>query len=154
MLFKETAFLRLFGLTKIPMILFTSPTVHKLDEEGCVIEIKLNHRTRNHLKSMYFGALAVGADCCGGMNAMMAIRKSRSKVSLIFKDFHAEYTKRADGNVVFTTRDGRAISEGVAKADATGERINIPVNIIATVPQKYGDEPVAKFVLTLSLKRK
>jgi hypothetical protein len=36
----------------------------------------------------------------------------------------------------------------------SGERENMPVHITATVPSKLGEEPIAKFVLTLSLKRK
>ncbi len=38
-------------------------------------------------------------------------------------------------------------------AEETGERQNLPVNIIATVPE-ISDEPIAKFVLTLSIKKK
>jgi hypothetical protein len=41
----------------------------------------------------------------------------------------------------------------VRKAEETGERQNLPVQIVAIVP-KISDEPVAKFVLTLSIKKK
>jgi hypothetical protein len=34
------------------------------------------------------------------------------------------------------------------------ERHNMPVEIIATCPKKLGDEVVARFTLTLSLKKK
>ena len=34
-----------------------------------------------------------------------------------------------------------------------GERVSLPVEVVATVPRKYGDEPVARFTLGLSLKR-
>ena len=42
----------------------------------------------------------------------------------------------------------------VARAIASGEREELPVRIVATVPEKLGSEPVAEFVLTLSLKRR
>ena len=35
-----------------------------------------------------------------------------------------------------------------------GERVTIPVEVLATVPKKYGEEPVARFTMGLSLKRK
>jgi len=54
------------------------------------IKIKLNRRTKNHLNSMYFGVLAVGADVTGGFLAMNYIQASKSKINLIFKDFHAD----------------------------------------------------------------
>lgn len=154
MLLKETALLRMLGAAKIPMIFYCSPRVIELNEEGCAVRIPLGYRTRNHLGSMYFGALCTGADCAGGLNAFLLIRERYRKVSLVFKDFKAEFHKRADGDVVFRCQDGRAIAEAMAKADATGERVTIPVSITATVPDKYGSEPVASFTLGLSLKRR
>ena len=55
------------------------------------IKIKLNRRTKNHLNSMYFGVLSVGADVTGGFLAMKLIHTSKSKIALIFKDFHANF---------------------------------------------------------------
>ena len=51
------------------------------------IKIPLKRRTKNHLYSMYFGALSVGADITGGFLAMMCIQKTNKRVALIFKDF-------------------------------------------------------------------
>ena len=68
MLLKETAMVRLIGL-KVPMLLFVGPTVRSLDDDGCAIEIPLGLRTKNHLGSMYFGALCAGADLAAGLNA-------------------------------------------------------------------------------------
>jgi acyl-coenzyme A thioesterase PaaI-like protein len=151
---RETFLLRTFGLLKIPVLFFISPSVVEMTDERCVVKVPLNRRTRNHLKSMYFGVLAAGADCAGGLVAMRMIQEEGNRVSLIFKDFHAEFLKRAEGDVLFTCEDGLAVKELVRKATETGERENMPVHIVATVPSKLGDEPVAKFTLTLSLKRK
>ncbi|MFN7132067.1 MAG: DUF4442 domain-containing protein [Myxococcales bacterium] len=154
MMLKETALLRMLGAAKIPLIFFCSPKVIELDSEGCAVKIPLGYRTRNHLGSMYFGVLCTGADCAGGLNAFLLIREKYKRVSLVFKDFKAEFLKRADGDVVFRCRDGRAIAAALEQAQTSGERVTIPVTITATVPDKYGDEPVAQFTLGLSLKRK
>jgi len=74
-------------------------------------------------------------------------------VKLSFKDLKADFLKRADGNVVFRSRDGARIRRAVEQAAATGERVTVPVEVVATVPRKYGDEPVARFTLGLSMKR-
>lgn len=150
---RNTLYLRAFGLTKVPMILFCSPSVVELTDSRCVVRIPLGVRTRNHLKSLYFGALAVGADCAGGLMAMRQIRMEKAKVSLLFKDFKAEFLKRPEGDTIFTCEDGQAIRSLVRRAIDSGERQNLPVHVIATVPSKLGDEPVARFELTLSLKR-
>jgi acyl-coenzyme A thioesterase PaaI-like protein len=152
---RETFLLRAFGFLKIPMLFFLSPSVLELDEEKCVVRIPLTRRSMNHLRSMYFASLAAGADCAGGLIAMRMIEtEGKGKVSLIFKDFHANFLKRAEGDVHFTCTQGKEIRALVQSALDTGERQNLPVKIIATVPSKLGDEPVADFILTLSLKKK
>lgn len=152
---KETVMLRSFGLLKIPMLFFISPSVVELSDEKCIVKVPLSRRTMNHLRSMYFGALAAGADCAGGLIAMRLIQtEGEGKVSLIFKDFHAEFLKRAEGDVFFTCTQGEEVQALVRKAIETGERENLAVRVTATVPSKFGDEPVAQFTLTLSLKKK
>ncbi|MFA6235696.1 MAG: PaaI family thioesterase [Bacteriovorax sp.] len=147
----DTLFVRFFGLTKIPLIFFVGPTVIRLDDEQCIVMIPLTRRTKNHLKSMYFGVLATGADLAGGLAAMKEISDSKKKIDLSFKDFHAEFLKRAEGDVHFTCTQIPEIKKFVAEVISSGERMNFPVEIEASVPQ-IGPELVAKFTLTLSLK--
>jgi len=153
MLWKETMFTLGFGFWKIPLIFFCRPTVEELTDRRCVVRIPLSRRTKNHLGSMYFGALAIGADLAGGMAAMRYIEQQKAPVSLVFKDFKAEFLKRPEGDVHFICEDGEAISALVKKAMESGERENLSVRITAKVPTQ-SDEPVAVMDLTLSLKRK
>ena len=103
---------------------------------------------------MYFGALCAGADLAGALMAMRRIDASGARVSLIFKDVSAQFHKRAEGDVRFSCEDGAAIGDLVRRAVESGQREELPVSIVATVPDKLGDEPVASFVLTLSIKRR
>jgi len=151
---RETAILRLFGLAKIPMLYLASPRVVELTSQRAEVVIPLNRMTRNHLRSMYFGVLAIGADCAGGVIAMKLIEEAGEDVSLIFGEFNAKFLKRAEGDVHFICEDGPAVAEVVAKAIATGERESLPVRVVAKVPSKCGDEPVAEFTLLLSLKKR
>lgn len=150
---RETIALRLFGLSKIPMIFYTRPTVAEISAERIVVRIPLRRRTRNHLGSMYFGALSVGADCAAGALAIDLIRQRSERVSLIISDFSAEFLKRAEGDVEFCCSQGHEISNLVAQAAASDERVKMPVRVVATVPDQ-GNDPVATFKLTLSLKRR
>lgn len=153
MLLRETLFVRLFSL-RVPVLLFLGPRVERIDEERCEVSIPLRWRSRNHVGSMYFGALCAGADLAGGLAAARLIRERHPRVGLIFADVQGRFLKRADGDVRFTCADGRKVAAAVAEADATGERVTLPVEIVATVPANYGDEPVAHFTLGLSLKRR
>jgi acyl-coenzyme A thioesterase PaaI-like protein len=153
MLLKATALVRLLGL-RIPVLLFLGPRVDALDDAGCAVRIPLTYRAKNHLGSMYFGALCAGADLAAGLNAARLIYQRHRKVKLVFADVKAEFLKRADGDVVFRTTQGAEIRAAVEQADASGERVTLPVEVLATVPAKYGSEPVARFTMGLSLKRK
>jgi acyl-coenzyme A thioesterase PaaI-like protein len=59
-----------FGWLKVPMIAWVRPKVIELNDERSVIKIALTRRTKNHLNSLYFGALCVGADVTGGIHMM------------------------------------------------------------------------------------
>tara|TARA_B100002052_G_scaffold15167_1_gene12093 strand:- start:982 stop:1290 length:309 start_codon:yes stop_codon:yes gene_type:complete len=102
---------------------------------------------------MYFGALSVGADITGGFLAMICIQNSKRKVALIFKDFKADFLKRAEGDVHFRCNQGSDIIRLVEKTIDSGQRENMIVNIDAYVPS-ISDDIVANFELTLSLKEK
>jgi len=136
----------------IPMIAYSGLSIVSVDDEHCTVKIPLKSETKNHLQSMYFGALAVGADGAGGLIAMYQIMKNNHKISLVFKDFQANFLSRAEGDVYFTCRDGKKVSNMIAETLKTGQRVSEPVTIIATTPDTTGDKPVAEFVLTLSLK--
>lgn len=152
---KETLFIRFWGMAKVPLIALVGTSVVAIDEEKVVIRIPLNRLTRNHLKSMYFGTLAIGADCAGGYLAARKIFKEKLPLGFVFKDFKAEFLKRPEGAVYFTCEDGKKIDATIAKALASGERENATVLIKATVPSsETPDEAVALFHLTLSIKKK
>jgi acyl-coenzyme A thioesterase PaaI-like protein len=150
---RETLSLRLFGLTKIPLLFYVGVSVAEITPERMVVRIPLRRRTKNHLGSMYFGALCIGADCAPGAFAMYLIRQQPARISMVFKDFQAEFLKRAEGDVDFICAQGTEIAELVALASASNERVERQIDVIATVPS-ISDEPVARFKLTLSLKKR
>lgn len=150
---KATVGLRAFGLARIPMIAFLGPRVVHIGDERVEACIPLGYRSKNHLNSMYFGALAVGADCACGLLALHHIQKHKGrKISLVFKDFSAQFHKRPEDDVHFHCDMGAEVAKLVEQTVATGERCNLPLKVTATVPKKTGAEPIATFVLTLSLK--
>jgi hypothetical protein len=102
---------------------------------------------------MYFGALCTGADAAVALAALRVSRTAGSRIGVIFKDMQAEFLKRAEGDVHFTCDQGTEILALIRKAEASGERESLPVRVVATVPKLSGSEPVARFTLTLSVKR-
>jgi len=154
MLWKPNLILRFVGLTQIPMILFARPRVIELDASKCVVSIPFRRRTKNHLNSLYIGALVIGADLAGGLLVLEGMRSSQQKVSLVFKDIKADFLKRVDAQALFTCRDGAKVSALIEKVISSGERHHELINVDVTAPDKYGDEVLARFTMTLSLKVK
>ena len=74
------------------------------------LKSQLNKRTKNHLNSMYFGALSVGADITSGFLAMMHVKKTQQPIQLVFKDFKANFIKRAEARCSFLLPRRRCIS--------------------------------------------
>ena len=134
------------------MIGYCRPRVVNVSDTEVVLSIPLNRRTRNHVGSMYIGALTVGVDFVTGLTAMTTIKKSKKNIVLIFKDLKSSFLKRAEGETFFTCNHTKEIEAAVKKVIDSKQRVNIEVPIIATVPEKFGDEPVAEFTITLYMK--
>ena len=75
----------------------------------------------------------------------------KKKIVLVFKDFNAQFLKRAESDVHFICNDGLAVDQLVSTAIETQERQNYTLKIIAKTP-KISDDVVAEFDLTLSIK--
>lgn len=151
----STAMVRLWALRNVFLLWLISPKIVELTNERCVVRVPLNWRTRRRdIHAMYLGTLCMGADVAAGLISFKLVQEQKAKVSFIFKDLKAEFLKRAEGDVVFTNNDGAIVQELMRRTFETGERQEATVHVVATVPSKLGDEPVARFELTLSLKKK
>lgn len=141
----------LMGFLKIPMIGYLAPKVLQVDEKTIRVRIRLRRRSKNHLNSMYFGALAVGADLCAGLHAFYFSEKANAKVSFAFKSMKGEFLKRAETDVLFVCDEGYLIHEAVEKSRTTGERVNQEVKVNAL---NTAGEIVAIFHMESSVKVK
>jgi acyl-coenzyme A thioesterase PaaI-like protein len=143
-----------FAFRKVPLIWMTRPRLLAIDGEQVQVKLPLNRRNKNHLNSMYFGALAVGADVAGGFLAMHKAHLLGKKVSLAFKSVQGDFLKRPEADAVFVCKDGALIDDMLARSIETGERINESVEILVYCPSLQPDEVMARFALTLSVKVK
>lgn len=152
--FKYNLVLRFIAARDIPLIGTAGVRIVEVDDARCVICVPMKRRNKNHLGSLYFGALAIGADAAGGLVALLENRRHGNAVNFVFKDFQADFLKRPEGDTHFTCSDLAAVREAFIETMRTGERVNAPLRVTATTPSKFGDEPVAEFRLTLSVKKR
>ncbi|HWU43311.1 MAG TPA: hypothetical protein VN132_07735 [Bdellovibrio sp.] len=151
---KFTAFLNLYGLAKIPLILFCSPRVLEMTNKKFVIKIPLSYRTKNHLNSLYFGALGIGAELSLVAPAVAAITESKQKIDFVFKDFQAQFLKRADGDTHFVCDEIEAVLALIEEAKTNPARLERKMKGYALVPSKNATEPVMTYELTLSVRNR
>ena len=96
---------------KIPMLGYTGVSLLEVNKTTVKVKIKLKRRTKNHLNSMYFGALAVGADVAAGIHAFYFANLYSTKVSFAFKGMNCEFFKRAESDCIFVSEDGKKVEE-------------------------------------------
>lgn len=148
---KMRRLLFLLSFFKIPIIGFVRPRLITLNDKEAVVRIRLRRRTKNHLKSMYFGALAVGADVAAGLHAFYFSRKMGRNVSFAFKSMSAEFLMRAESHTTFTSNQGHLVEKAMKESLETQTRINQEIEVLALNAKK---EIVAKFVMVISVRVK
>lgn len=151
---KAKRMLWLFGFFKIPLIGFVKPKLLELTDKRMVVKIRLRRKTKNHLGSMYFGSLAIGADLAGAFQSFYIADKMKAKLSIVFKNFEASFLKRPEGDVYFISDEGLIIQAMVEETIKSKERVTKNINISAVIGYPDSPEVVSEFVLGLSVKDK
>lgn len=150
--FKNNLLLWTYGVFKIPLIAFCAPRVIEANSKRTELKIKLGYRTKNHLGAMYFGALAIGSELSIAMLAVKLIEESGQKIDFVFKDYKADFLKRAEGDVHFICEEAQVVVDQIQESLSSSERINRTMKAYAIVPSQSLTEKVATFELTLSVK--
>jgi len=141
----------LLGKFKIPMLGYVGVKLMDINETSVKVGIKLKRRTKNHLNSMYFGALAVGADVAGGIHAFYFATIHQKNVSFAFKGMNCEFIKRAESDCIFISEDGNKVENAILKSIQTGDRVNETTKVNA---YNTDNELVATFEMIVSVKCK
>lgn len=139
----------LLGIFKIPLIGYVRPKLIEINDDNVKVRIRLRRKTKNHLNSMYFGALAVGADIASGIHVFYFSEIEGKKISFSFKGMKADFLKRAETDVTFESSEGQIIKSAIQESSETGERVNKTIRVNAI---DLNNEVVATFEMIASLK--
>lgn len=155
---KLNALLQTFSLVKIPLLGFVRPKVIELSPQRSIVRVKLGYVTKNHLRSMYFGALAMGAELSIGVKVFEKIQVEKAPVNFIFKDFDCRFHRRAETDIDFCCLDISKVDELVEKAVQSGERVEQRFEGFALEKGKDPstakmEDKVMSYGLTLSVKK-
>ena len=141
----------LLGVLKIPMIHYVRPKLIFCNDEEMQIKIPFRRRTKNHLNSMYFGALNIGADLAAGLFVYYLGERMSRTVTLAFKSSKADFLKIPESHVFFHCAKGNFIREKIYEASQNGERVNFSLPVTA---KNVAGEVVAEFDMEVSIRVK
>lgn len=150
---KYTALINAYSILNIPLLAACMPQIVEVSDSRTVVRVRLGWRTRNHLGVMYFGALAMGAELSVALKAIESISKGKLKIDFIFKDFKADFLKRADGHVHFICPNADKVAALVKRTADSSERQSECFEGFACVPE-HSEEAIMNYSLTLSMKQR
>ena len=134
------------------------PRVIELTAERSIVRVALGYVTRNHLGSMYFGALAMGAELSIGVKVFEKIQIHKAPVNFIFKDFECHFHRRAQTDIDFCFLNIAGVEALIAEAIQTGQRVEGKFTGFAVEKGKdpgqvTPEEKVMSYGITLSVKK-
>jgi hypothetical protein len=144
--------IRLFSLFRIPLLAVCWPRIVKIDAEVAEVSLPNNFLTRNHVRSMYFGALAMGAELSIAVRLLQRMKNEKLPFGFIFKDARFEFLKRAESDVIFHIEQVRDVDELIKQGLTTEDRVDKTISGWAYT-KSNPNEILMKYSITLSIKK-
>jgi hypothetical protein len=136
---------------KLPLAACAGLSLRQLDVAGCTVRLPGGWRTQNPFRSTYFAAQAMAAEMSTGAPAMVLVQATASSVSMILRGIEAVFTKRIEGQALFTFDDIPGLHSAVERAQLSGESESYTGLSVGRGPD---GEPASEFRVTWSFKRR
>lgn len=141
----------LFLLKSMPAAFFSGVRMRSLNEEECMVSVPYTWSSRNPFRSTYFACLAMAGELSTGALAMLHVRDTEKKVSMLMLEMEAKFHKKAKDTTWFLSKDGRLIQAAVQYAVGKGQSQTCKAYTVGI--DKEGN-CVAEFWITWSFKLK
>lgn len=145
---RHTLELWTFAMLKVPMLMFARPRVRTVCADRYELSIELARRTKNPYGSMYFGAMAIGAEATAMAHALVVARSMGKSVFFTTKRVNVQFLAPAKGDVTFRTDDGDQLRSAMEQAMEENRAARAEVRVSALC----AEQPVATFDFELALK--
>lgn len=110
-----------FLMLKLPSAWICGVRVKELSDSICKVGVKHQWINQNPFNSLYFAVQAMAAELSTGALVMTKIKGSRHKISMLVAQNKSQFTKKATGKIVFTSKDGGIVDQAIQRAVRTGE---------------------------------
>ena len=107
---------RLMMLKVLPLAFFAGLRLHHVDDNSCTVRLKYGYLTQNPFRSIYFAALAMAAEMCSGLPALLYLRRSKVNSSMLVTEMSSVYHKKAVGTITFKFEEVPALQAAIREA--------------------------------------
>mgnify|MGYP000555742874 FL=1 len=136
---------------ELPLAAFAGLRLRSLDEGGCTVMLRGGWRTQNPFRSTYFAAQAMAAEMSTGAPAMVLVRGSEAKVSMLVTRVSGKFMKKISGPSQFTFRDIGEMADTIERAAQTGE----PATFVArSIGRNTAGDVASEFEVEWGFKRR
>jgi hypothetical protein len=142
---------RLYLWKQLPLAAFAGLRLRSLDEGGCTVILPGGWRTQNPFRSTYFAAQAMAAEMSTGAPALVLVRGSEARVSMLVTEVRASYVKKMVGDSQFTFRGVGEMKETIDRAVQTGEAATY---LARSVGRNVSGDIASEFDVLWSFKRR
>ena len=142
---------RMFMLSKLPAAFFAGLTIEAFNEVHSAVSVKQKWFNKNPFGSIYFAVLTMAAEMSTGLLSMSNTYKRNPAISMLVVNTQAFFYKKATGKIIFTCKDGNAISAIIEDAISSGEGKAIACTSVGI---NEAVEKVAEIICTWSFKAK
>lgn len=85
----------------LPLAFLAGLRLERVDQQACYVRLKYSYLTQNPFRSIYFAALAMAAEMCSGLPALLYLRRSKVNSSMLVTEMTSVYHKKAIGVIAF-----------------------------------------------------
>lgn len=146
-----TWLIRLGSLLKVPLLGICFPKVKTLNQQTAEVQLNRWWLTSNHVGSMYFGALAMGAELSIATRLLQRLYFEKVPLSFIFKDASFQFLSRAEDHVVFRCDEVELADQLIERALSTTDRCDHRFHGYAYCVSNPSQKTL-EFKITLSVK--
>lgn len=107
---------RLMLLRILPLAYLAGLRLERVDEQACHVGLKYSFLTQNPFRSIYFAALAMAAEMCSGLPALLFLRRSKVNSSMLVTEMNSVYHKKAVGTITFKFEEVPALEAAIREA--------------------------------------
>jgi hypothetical protein len=115
----------IYLLFQLPLAWVAGLRLVSLEQGRCVVRMRHRFWNKNPFGSMYFAAMAMGAEMSTGLPAYVFLRQNRKSVSLLLAGMEADYHKKAVGRLTFEFEDQGELLQALGNLKRSGDACRI-----------------------------